>query len=152
MANDMKKFEDIFVGIWKWDRDENLADAMKKMGYPEEEIKMYCSLKPTITIERRGEEVYMKFDMTKDMAHDCQFKFDEEFETKDNIMKPPTFHNKEVASFKDGVMSFKAKTMLTGPGKVDMHSDMFVKDGELHAHMGPLDDTSYYGNRIFKRA
>ncbi|XP_053402987.1 uncharacterized protein LOC128558152 [Mercenaria mercenaria] len=152
MADDMNSFEEIFCGTWKWDRDENLVEAMRKMKYQEEELQMYCSLKPTMTIERRGDSVYMKFDMGKDMVHDCLFKFDEEFETKDHVMNPPSFHNKEVASFKDGVLTFKARTLLTGPGKVNTQSDMFVKDGELHTPMSPLGDTSYNGNRIFKRA
>merc|ERR1711860_460582 len=138
MANDMESFEKTFCGVWKWDRDENLVETMRKMKYPEVELQMSCGLKPTITIERRGDSVYMKFDMAPGMVHDCLFKFDEEFETKDHVMNPPTFHNKEVASLKDGMMTFKAKTMLTGPGKVDTHSDMFVKDGELHTTMSPL--------------
>ena len=27
----MKAFEDDFCGVWKWDRDENLKEAMTKM-------------------------------------------------------------------------------------------------------------------------
>ena len=53
---------------------------------------MYCGMKPTIYIERRGDEAYMKFDMGSNIVHDCQFKFGVEFETKDDLHN--SFHNK----------------------------------------------------------
>lgn len=62
--------------------------------YPEEETKMYCGMKPTMLIERRGDSVYMKFEMAPNVTYEITFKFGEHFETKDHLKDPPSFHNK----------------------------------------------------------
>ncbi|XP_053402985.1 uncharacterized protein LOC128558150 [Mercenaria mercenaria] len=113
---------------------------------------MYSSLKPTITFKREGDSAYMNFEMAPGAAHSCRFKFNEEFDSKDERMDPPAFHNKETAALReDGVMTFTAKTQITGPGKVDTYSEYFVKDDELHTPMNPLGNRSISGNRIYKK-
>jgi hypothetical protein len=58
---------------------------------------MFAGCKPIITFKLEGDCAFMNYELAPGMGHKCTFKFNEEFDSKDELSGDnPTFHNKVI--------------------------------------------------------